>query len=111
MRRDVHAIATVLPSEASDHLSDAGITWFSLDVTVEKSVLELKSQVAAFTGGQLDVLINCAWVHFLLVFQRHMCLYIGTDLTKVAYVISESSIIVSMCGKVKSNLLCSQATP
>lgn len=60
VRRGVHAIATVLPNEASDHLSDAGIDCFVLDVTVEASVLNLKSQVAALTGGHLDVLVNCA---------------------------------------------------
>lgn len=59
-RRGIHAIATVLPNEASDHLSRAGITFFPLDVTVEKSVLELKARVQELTGGRLDVLVNCA---------------------------------------------------
>lgn len=63
-RRGVHAIATVLPNEASDHLSDAGITFFPLDVTVEQSVHSLKASVQELTGGRLDVLVNCAYVDF-----------------------------------------------
>lgn len=61
-RCGVHAIATVLPNEASDHLSEAGITFFPLDVTVEKSVNSLKVAVEELTGGRLDVLVNCAYV-------------------------------------------------
>ena len=86
VRRGIHAIATVLPSEASDHLSDAGITCFTLDVTVEASVLDLKAQVAALTGNHLDVLINCACVQVLLGLSfAHLPAY-STDLTAVAYV-------------------------
>lgn len=59
-RRGVHPIATVLPQEASDHLSNAGITFFLLDVTVEQSVSDLKAAVHKLTGGRLDVLVNCA---------------------------------------------------
>lgn len=61
-RYGVHAIATVLPNEASDHLSEAGITFFPLDVTVEESVNGLKVAVQELTGGRLDVLVNCAYV-------------------------------------------------
>ena len=61
-RQGVHAIATVLPHEASDHLSNAGITFFSLDVTVEQSISDLKAAVQKLTGGRLDVLVNCAYV-------------------------------------------------
>jgi hypothetical protein len=59
-RRGVHAIATVLPREASDHLSEAGITFFPLDVTVEQSIVDLKAAVQKLTGRSLDVLVNCA---------------------------------------------------
>ncbi|KAK7738597.1 NADPH-dependent 1-acyl dihydroxyacetone phosphate reductase [Diatrype stigma] len=59
-RRGVHPIATVLPNEPSDHLSDAGITFFTLNVTVEESVAALKGAVHDLTGGRLDVLVNCA---------------------------------------------------
>ena len=59
-RRGIHAIATVLPNEASDHLSKAGITFFPLDVTIEKSIIDLKIAVQELTGRGLDVLVNCA---------------------------------------------------
>jgi 1-acylglycerone phosphate reductase len=59
-RRGVHAIATVLPNEASDHLTNAGITFFNLDVTLEQSVSDLKAAVEELTGGRLDILVNCA---------------------------------------------------
>lgn len=59
-KQGVHAIATVLPHEPSDHLSEAGITFFILDVTDEKSVADLKLSVQKLTGGRLDILINCA---------------------------------------------------
>ncbi|ROW12008.1 hypothetical protein VPNG_05207 [Cytospora leucostoma] len=62
----VHAIATVLPNEASDHLSDAGITFFPLDVTVEESVNGLKVAVQVLTGGRLDVLVNCAGIAYTM---------------------------------------------
>lgn len=61
-RRGIHAIATVLPHEASDHLLKAGITFFPLDVTVEQSVIDLKAAVHKLTSGRLDVLVNCAQV-------------------------------------------------
>jgi 1-acylglycerone phosphate reductase len=59
-QRGVHPIATVLPSESSEHLDQAGIDWFPLDVTVEDSVIELKQSVDRLTGGLLDVLVNNA---------------------------------------------------
>lgn len=61
-RKGLHPIATVLPNEASDHLVEAGITFYPLDVTSEKSILELKANVQKLTGGRLDVLVNCAYV-------------------------------------------------
>lgn len=60
IHRGVHAIATVLPNENSDHLTEAGITWFPLDVTVESSIIDLKEKILALTKGYLDILINCA---------------------------------------------------
>jgi 1-acylglycerone phosphate reductase len=60
IHRDVHAIATVLPNENSEHLTEAGITWFPLDVTVESSIVDLKEKILALTDGYLDILINCA---------------------------------------------------
>ncbi|KAK8071474.1 short-chain dehydrogenase/reductase [Apiospora hydei] len=65
-RRGVHPIATVLPHENSDHLTEAGIAFFPLDVTVEKSVLELKASVQKLTGGRLDILVNCAGIAYTM---------------------------------------------
>jgi 1-acylglycerone phosphate reductase len=59
-RRGLHPIATVLPSESSEHLDQAGIQWLPLDVTVEESVIELKKSVASLTGGFVDILVNNA---------------------------------------------------
>ncbi|KAH7383956.1 hypothetical protein BKA66DRAFT_492120 [Pyrenochaeta sp. MPI-SDFR-AT-0127] len=65
-RKGLHAIATVLPSEASDHLTEAGITFFALDVTSEKSILELKANIQKLTGGNLHVLVNCAGIAYTM---------------------------------------------
>lgn len=59
-RRGIRPIATILPSESSDHL--AGIQWFPLDVTQEASIIELKSMITSITGGFMDILINNALV-------------------------------------------------
>lgn len=75
-RRGIHAIATVLPQEASGHLSEAGITFFPLDVTVEKSIEELKASVEKLTGGRLDILINCAGIAYTMT-------AIDTDIAEV----------------------------
>ncbi|KAI0839859.1 hypothetical protein F5Y06DRAFT_17237 [Hypoxylon sp. FL0890] len=60
-KRNVEPIATLLPTQPSDHLDEAGIVHFPLDVTDEKSVLELKRNVKALTGGFLEILINNAF--------------------------------------------------
>ncbi|PTB37190.1 uncharacterized protein TrAFT101_010924 [Trichoderma asperellum] len=65
-RRGVHAIATVLPNEDSDHLTAAGITWFPLDVRDEKSVIHLKEEVLAVTNGYLDCLVNNAGICYTM---------------------------------------------
>jgi 1-acylglycerone phosphate reductase len=59
-RRGIHPIATLLPTESSEHL--AGIQWFPLDVTKEASIIELKSNITSLTGGFIDILINNALV-------------------------------------------------
>lgn len=59
-RRGIYAIATVLPHEASDHLSKADINFFPLDVTHEQSIVDLKAAVQELTAGSLDILVNCA---------------------------------------------------
>ncbi|KAI0902843.1 hypothetical protein F4823DRAFT_620780 [Ustulina deusta] len=62
----VHAIATILPSEASDHLTQAGISWFYLDVTSDDSVAGLEESVANLTGGFLDILVNNAGIAYTM---------------------------------------------
>ena len=59
-RLGLHPIATVLPSESSAHLVEAGIDWFPLDVTVDGSVAALKQHVEHLTGGRLHILVNNA---------------------------------------------------
>ncbi|KAF6813136.1 NADPH-dependent 1-acyldihydroxyacetone phosphate reductase 2 [Colletotrichum musicola] len=61
--RGIHAIATVLPPESGEHLSNAGITWFPLDVTQESSIMALKNFLLDITGGELDFLVNNAYGH------------------------------------------------
>lgn len=75
-RRGLHSIATVLPGESSAHLSESGITFFSLDVTDEKSVEDLKHSVEKLTGGHLHFLVNCAGVAYTMT-------AIDTDVTAV----------------------------
>ncbi|KAF5704886.1 1-acyldihydroxyacetone-phosphate reductase [Fusarium globosum] len=65
-RLSMHAIATVLPHESSVHLSQAGITCFPLDVTVEDSVSDLKIKVQQLTGGYLHILVNCAGIAYTM---------------------------------------------
>jgi 1-acylglycerone phosphate reductase len=59
-RQGLHAIATVLPSEPSDHLSGPRISCFTLDVTDDQSITDLHEKVIALTGGYLDVMVNNA---------------------------------------------------
>ncbi|KAK6210524.1 Type I Iterative PKS [Pestalotiopsis sp. IQ-011] len=65
-RQGVQPIATVLPHENSDHLSEAGITTFPLDVTVEQSVADLQVRIQELTGGYLDILVNCAGIAYTM---------------------------------------------
>ncbi|ORY71932.1 uncharacterized protein BCR38DRAFT_454323 [Pseudomassariella vexata] len=53
-RQGVRVIAIVLPKEPSEHLDEAGITWFTLDVTNEEYVIHLKRKISALTDGSLD---------------------------------------------------------
>ncbi|KAI1358230.1 hypothetical protein F5Y08DRAFT_322364 [Xylaria arbuscula] len=62
----VHAIATVLPNESHDHLTQAGITWFPLDVTVEQSVVDLKNSIVSIAGDRLDILVNNAGICYTM---------------------------------------------
>ncbi|KAI1116261.1 NAD(P)-binding protein [Nemania sp. NC0429] len=66
MSRGISPIATVLPSEPSEHLSDANITWFHLDVTNETSIRDLKAKIIELTGGELDFLVNNAGICYTM---------------------------------------------
>lgn len=55
-----HVIATARKVEIIEHLQQLGMTVYPLDVTSDESVVTLKSQVAALTGGKLDYLVNNA---------------------------------------------------
>lgn len=58
--RGLFPIATVLPSESNEHLVQAGITCYHLDVTREESIVELKKKIVELTNGSLEVLVNNA---------------------------------------------------
>lgn len=59
-RQGLFAIATLLPQESSEHLDKENITWFTLDVTKEESIVIFKKELHELTGGYLDVLVNNA---------------------------------------------------
>ncbi|KAB8293743.1 hypothetical protein EYC80_009228 [Monilinia laxa] len=65
-RRGLYAIATLLPQESSEHLDEEKITWFRLDVTKDKSILEFKENLLDITGGYLDVLVNNAGICYTM---------------------------------------------
>ncbi|KAI0861218.1 NAD(P)-binding protein [Xylaria cubensis] len=65
-RLGIFPIATVLPSEGSEHLTTSGITWFPLDVTKDDSISAFKKQVTAVTGGFLDILVNNAGIAYTM---------------------------------------------
>lgn len=60
LRQGVQPIATLLPDEPSDHLIQAGVDFFPLDVTKNDSIVQLKEQVHKLTGGSLHILVNNA---------------------------------------------------
>ncbi|KAI1186175.1 NAD(P)-binding protein [Nemania serpens] len=65
-KRGIEPIATILPSEPSEHLSEANITWFYLDVTNEASIRDLKAKITELTGGDLDFLVNNAGICYTM---------------------------------------------
>ncbi|KAI1873000.1 uncharacterized protein JN550_003874 [Neoarthrinium moseri] len=75
-RHGVLPIATILPSESSMHLKEAGITFLPLDVTNDDSIAKLKQNVIKITGGSLDILVNNAGLCYTMT-------AIDTDVTAV----------------------------
>ncbi|KAJ2989152.1 hypothetical protein NUW58_g3616 [Xylaria curta] len=64
--RGLRPIATVLPCEDSDHLIQAGITCYNLDVTSEESIEDLKAKIFDLTNGFLDILVNNAGIAYTM---------------------------------------------
>ncbi|KAI0028217.1 NAD-P-binding protein [Vararia minispora EC-137] len=58
--RGLRVIATARRLEAMEELQAAGITAMKLDVTDVEAVRRVRDEVAAMTGGALDILINNA---------------------------------------------------
>ncbi|KFA79678.1 hypothetical protein S40288_09077 [Stachybotrys chartarum IBT 40288] len=65
-RHGLHPIATILPSESDQHLIEAQITCFHLDVTQEDSIVELKDKIWKLTDGFLDILVNNAGIAYTM---------------------------------------------
>ncbi|KAI0427505.1 NAD(P)-binding protein [Xylaria sp. FL1042] len=65
-RQGLRVIATVLPCEPSTHLSGTDISCFPLDVTKERSIVDLQKHVNNLTGGYLDVLVNNAGICYTM---------------------------------------------
>ncbi|KAI2608216.1 uncharacterized protein GGS25DRAFT_531404 [Hypoxylon fragiforme] len=77
-KHNVRPIATLLPNEPAEHLDQAGILHYPLDVTKEDSVMELKKHVHAVTGGNLDILVNNAGICYTMT-------AIDTDVSEVQH--------------------------
>ncbi|KAK7706633.1 NADPH-dependent 1-acyl dihydroxyacetone phosphate reductase [Diaporthe eres] len=78
--RGLFPIATVLPSERDEHLVQAGITCYHLDVTREESIVELKKKIVDLTDGSLDILVNNAGIGNFLAYTMTA---IDTDVAEV----------------------------
>ncbi|KAI0907756.1 hypothetical protein F4824DRAFT_453767 [Ustulina deusta] len=63
---DFAVFATSLPGEELKELEELGITCFPVDVTSSESVKTLKDHVAKHLGDDLDVLINCAGMNYVM---------------------------------------------
>lgn len=53
---------TLLAHEPRDHLTHTGITALNADVTNDDDVKSLREVISDKTGGQLDILVNNAYV-------------------------------------------------
>lgn len=47
-------------------MTEAGITFFTLDVTAEQSIADLRASLQKLTGGCLDILVNCAGIAYTM---------------------------------------------
>jgi NAD(P)-dependent dehydrogenase (short-subunit alcohol dehydrogenase family) len=53
---------TLLAHEPREHLIDEGIHASTADVTKDTDIVSLKETISSETSGNLDVLVNCAYV-------------------------------------------------
>ncbi|KAI0513078.1 hypothetical protein F5B22DRAFT_657486 [Xylaria bambusicola] len=63
---DFTVFATSLPGEELKELEGLGINCFELDVTSSESVETLKDHVIGHLGDELDVLVNCAGMNYVM---------------------------------------------
>ncbi|KAF2965316.1 hypothetical protein GQX73_g8271 [Xylaria multiplex] len=66
LQHNIQPIATTLPHESTEHLDEAGILHFPLDITDETSVVDLKRSLKAITKGFLDILVNNAGIAYTM---------------------------------------------
>ncbi|KAI1362868.1 hypothetical protein F5Y08DRAFT_257890 [Xylaria arbuscula] len=66
LQRNIQPIATTLPHESTEHLDEAGILHFPLDITMEESVVDLKRTLKEITNGFLDILVNNAGIAYTM---------------------------------------------
>ncbi|KAI0479879.1 short chain dehydrogenase [Xylaria cf. heliscus] len=66
LQEGVAVFATSLPGEKLDELESLGAGCFPVDVTSAKSVAVLKDAVTKNIGDELDVLINCAGMNYVM---------------------------------------------
>jgi len=55
---------TVLAHESSEHLVEAGLHASIADVTKDQDITLLEDKISSDTGGNLDILVNCAYETF-----------------------------------------------
>ncbi|KAF2972453.1 hypothetical protein GQX73_g1154 [Xylaria multiplex] len=63
---DFAVFATSLPGEELPKLKELNVNCFQVDVTSTESVKALKEQVAEHIGDDLDILINCAGMNYVM---------------------------------------------
>ncbi|KAI0538953.1 hypothetical protein GGR58DRAFT_275531 [Xylaria digitata] len=63
---DFAVFATSLPGEELPKLKELNVNCFQVDVTSTESVKTLKEQVAEHLGDDLDILINCAGMNYVM---------------------------------------------
>ncbi|KAF2173412.1 hypothetical protein M409DRAFT_48395 [Zasmidium cellare ATCC 36951] len=66
LQRGCTVCSTGLPSETLPELEQAGAHVFPLDVRSEESVKELEQHVSKVLDGELNILINCAGMYYVM---------------------------------------------